>query len=144
MIDDDVNDKQLSAPSASRSSIKSFISKKFQPLTVVGSMDVTTTATTTTNDVKPKKSRTSFRQFSQFLKRSHSAHGDLASGRTSQKSNIIPLKPSDDPNAPLKSIREEDFHSVQAPRSASAQDSIPNASTSLSKNEKKRTRNSLN
>lgn len=125
--DDDANDKHLQASAPSRSSIKSFLTKKFQPLGAAGSMDVTTT--TTTNDTKPKKPRTSFRQFSHFLKRSHSAHGDLASVRTAG----LPLKPSEDPNAPLKSIREEEIFVTAPPRSSSAEDSLPASSASLSK-----------
>jgi hypothetical protein len=49
-----------------RSSIKSLIIKKFQPLTVSTSVNITT---------KQKKPRTSFRQ---FLKRSHSTNTDLS------------------------------------------------------------------
>ena len=126
MIDDD-DDKHLQASAPSRSSIKSFLQKKFQPSSATGSMDVTVVVPT--NDTKAKKPRTSFRQFSHFLKRSHSAHGDLASVRTS----AVPLKPSEDPIAPLKSIREEDIIITAPPRSSSAEDSLPGASASLSK-----------
>ena len=74
---DDPVETSLRVPVQSRSSIKSFITKKFQPLAASAATD-TNTATSTQNEVKQKKRRTSFRQFSQFLKRSHSAHTDLS------------------------------------------------------------------
>jgi hypothetical protein len=69
---------------SSRSSIKSLLSKKFHP--------ASTTANTTTEsakadqtkvEMKPKKRRTSFRHFSQFLKRSHSTNTNLSTIATS-------------------------------------------------------------
>ncbi|CAF3523228.1 unnamed protein product [Rotaria sordida] len=52
-----------------RSSIKSLLTKKFQPLAVSSSINI---------NAKPKKPRNSFRQFSHFLKRSHSTNTDLS------------------------------------------------------------------
>ena len=58
-----------------RSSIKSLLSKTFHPLTTNNNNNQ---STTTKIDIKPKKRRTSFRNFSQFLKRSHSTNTDLS------------------------------------------------------------------
>ena len=77
-LQDDKNEQTRPTSGPSRSSIKSLITKKFQPLT---------TSTSITINNKPKKPRTSFRHFSQFLKRSHSAHTDLTT----------PTNPSDQP-----------------------------------------------
>lgn len=130
MMDENGNEKHFQTSASSRSSIKSFLSKKFQPgPAATATAAAASAATSMTNDVKQKKPRTSFRQISQFLKRSHSAHGDLASVQTSQKSNIIPLKPSDDPIVPLKSIREEDIIISPAARSVSASESVSSSSS---------------
>ena len=80
---DELPETSLRVPSQSRSSIKSFITKKFHPSATSASMD-TSHVSVTPNEVKQKKRRTSFRQFSQFLKRSHSAHTDLSTIGMSQ------------------------------------------------------------
>jgi hypothetical protein len=62
-----------------RSSIKSLLTKKFQPLTTSTSINITT---------KQKKPRNSFRHFSQFLKRSHSTNTDLSTIATTNNQSI--------------------------------------------------------
>ena len=57
--------------SSQQSSLKSLLSKKFHS-------NNTTMTQPTKLDIKQKKRRTSFRQFSQFLKRSHSTNTDLS------------------------------------------------------------------
>ncbi|CAF2793866.1 unnamed protein product [Rotaria sp. Silwood2] len=66
---DSNNDTTIKTNEKHRSSIKSLLTKKFQPLTVSSSVNIT---------AKPKKPRNSFRQFSHFLKRSHSTNTDLS------------------------------------------------------------------
>ncbi|CAF4527300.1 unnamed protein product [Rotaria socialis] len=63
------NDNTIKTHEKQRSSFKSLLTKKFQPLTVSSSVNIT---------AKQKKPRNSFRQFSQFLKRSHSTNTDLS------------------------------------------------------------------
>ncbi|CAF3527658.1 unnamed protein product [Rotaria socialis] len=63
------NDNTIKTHEKQRSSFKSLLTKKFQPLTVSSSVNIT---------AKQKKTRNSFRQFSQFLKRSHSTNTDLS------------------------------------------------------------------
>jgi hypothetical protein len=69
IIHDGDNDKTRKTNGQQRSSIKSLLTKKFQPLTTSASINITT---------KQKKPRNSFRHFSQFLKRSHSTNTDLS------------------------------------------------------------------
>ena len=71
--------------SSQRSSIKSLITKKFHSSTSSNNNNnhenaTTNSSTTPMNktESKQKKRRTSFRQFSQFLKRSHSTNTDLS------------------------------------------------------------------
>lgn len=74
-----------------RSSIKSLLTKKFYPSSSTTSPTTinfqTTTASTTKIDIKQKKRRTSFRNFSQFLKRSHSTNTDLSTIASNNTSN---------------------------------------------------------
>lgn len=68
--------------SSHRSSIKSLLTKKFNPLSSSTSAHVNDEtadqSSHTKSDVKQKKRRSSFRNFSQFLKRSHSTNTDLS------------------------------------------------------------------
>ncbi|CAF4702658.1 unnamed protein product [Rotaria sp. Silwood1] len=75
--------------SSQYSSIKNLFTKKFHPsTTATTSNNETTTATEATKlNVKQKKRRTSFRHFSQFLKRSHSTNTDLSTLATNNTSN---------------------------------------------------------
>lgn len=63
------DERAVKTNSHQRSSIKSLLTKKFHPGSVSNSVNIA---------AKPKKSRTAFRPFSQFLKRSHSTNSDLA------------------------------------------------------------------
>lgn len=83
ILADDTNEqKRGSTQEHSRPSIKSLFTKKFPPLKSSTSINISS---------KPKKSRTSFRHFSQLLKRSHSAHNDLSS--TNHSSHDLPIEP---------------------------------------------------
>jgi hypothetical protein len=73
-------------PPPPRSSIKSLLTKKFHPSTTIPDEPNTTTQPTKL-EIKQKKRRTSFRHFSQFLKRSHSANTDLSTIATNNTSN---------------------------------------------------------
>ena len=77
---DDTPKSKAEQNGSQRSSIKSLLAKTFHP-----SSSSSTTATNTTaaidpakSDTKQKKRRTSFRNFSHFLKRSHSTNTDLS------------------------------------------------------------------
>jgi len=74
-IDESTKTKSESNGS-SRSSIKSLLSKKFYSHST--SSNETNNADSNKNEMKQKKRRTSFRHFSQFLKRSHSTNTDLS------------------------------------------------------------------
>jgi hypothetical protein len=79
-----------------RSSIKSLITKKFYPLTTTttsNNNDETTTQPTKI-ETKQKRRRPSFRNFSQFLKRSHSTNTDLAIIATNNTSNNKDIQPN--------------------------------------------------
>lgn len=87
--------------SSQRSSIKSLITKKFQSSTSSNHNNhenATTTSSSTTQinktENKQKKRRTSFRQFSQFLKRSHSTNTDLST----IASNSTSIRPDNQQN----------------------------------------------
>ncbi|CAF2758487.1 unnamed protein product [Rotaria sp. Silwood2] len=92
-IIDETIKSQSEQNSSHYSSIKNLFIKKFHPLTTT----TTTTATTSNNEttttqpaklnVKQKKRRTSFRHFSQFLKRSHSTNTDLSTLAANNTSN---------------------------------------------------------
>jgi len=69
VLSDNNTDKTIKTNGQPRSTIKSLLTKKFQPLTTSASINITT---------KQKKPRTSFRHFSQFLTRSHSTNTDLS------------------------------------------------------------------
>lgn len=75
----DMNNKTTKTNGHQRSSIKSMLTKKFQPLSSSASINITT---------KQKKPRNSFRHFSQFLKRSQSTNTDLSSINNEQP--IVP------------------------------------------------------
>jgi len=73
-----------------RSSIKSLFTKKSHPLTTTTNNNNETTTTTTQPtklELKQKKRRSSFRNFSQFLKRSHSTNTDLSTIASTNTSN---------------------------------------------------------
>lgn len=76
----DVNNKTSKTNGQQRSSIKSLLTKKFQPLSSSASINITT---------KQKKPRNSFRNFSQFLKRSHSSHNELST-TNDQPTIVVP------------------------------------------------------
>ena len=83
---------------STRSSIKSMLSKKFHPHSSTNSSPSHEPATTDPPkpELKPKKRRTSFRHFSQFLKRSHSTNTDLSkivSSSTSTNADPQPKNP---------------------------------------------------
>jgi len=80
-LDDTVKTKSEQIPSH-RSSIKSYLTKTFHPLTSPNISDQPTKS-----EIKPKKRRSSFRNFSQFLKRSHSTNTDLSIIATNPPSN---------------------------------------------------------
>lgn len=120
---DEPAETSLRVPSQSRSSIKSFITKKFQPSAASSASTDTNTAGSTQNEVKQKKRRTSFRQFSQFLKRSHSAHTDLSTiGMTHNGSA------SSTDNLSQKKLNEE-FNRTEITRSNTTIVSNSNGST---------------
>ncbi|UJR35762.1 hypothetical protein I4U23_028510 [Adineta vaga] len=79
-FDDTVKPKSEQDP-PHRSSIKSILTKKFYPSTTNES-----TSQPAKTDIKPKKRRTSFRNLSQFLKRSHSTNTDLSTIATNHTS----------------------------------------------------------
>jgi hypothetical protein len=88
-VDEPIKSKSEQNPSQ-RSSLKSLLTKKFHPSTATTTIvDETTTTTTqpTKLEIKQKKRRTSFRHFSQFLKRSHSTNTDLSTIVTNNTSN---------------------------------------------------------
>ena len=100
------------SPTQSRSSLKAFLPKRFQSVNVSSSID-----SISQNEIKQKKRRPSFRQFSQILKRSHSAHSDLAAvGGSTRHDSSLPMtsiqiesNPSAESNAfLLKPICEEE------------------------------------
>lgn len=104
VLDDETTEqKRSSTHEHSRPSIKSLFTKKFPPLKSTTSINITT---------KPKKSRTSFRHFSQLLKRSHSAHNDLSS-TANYSSHEIPIEPIY-PTLQVQNIHE--FNSNYPPR----------------------------
>ncbi len=76
---DEENHKTVKINGQQRSSIKSLLTKKFQPLTTSTSINITT---------KQKKPRTSFKHFSQFLKRSHSTNTDLSTIATTNNQSM--------------------------------------------------------
>jgi len=76
---DEENHKTVKINGQQRSSIKTLFTKKFQPLTTSTSINITT---------KQKKPRTSFKHFSQFLKRSHSTNTDLSTIATTNNQSI--------------------------------------------------------
>lgn len=79
-FDEPIKSKPDQAPSQ-RSSIKSLITKKFHSSSSSNHENATINSNTTPmnkTESKQKKRRTSFRQFSQFLKRSHSTNTDLS------------------------------------------------------------------
>jgi hypothetical protein len=80
-LDDTVKTKSEQTPSH-RSSIKSLLTKTFHPLTSPNISDQPTKS-----EIKQKKRRSSFRNFSQFLKRSHSTNTDLSIIATNPPSN---------------------------------------------------------
>lgn len=111
ILSDDPNEQtRISTNGQTRSSIKSLFTKKFSPLKSSTSINITS---------KPKKSRTSFRHFSQLLKRSQSAHSDLASANSS--SNEIPTE-STNPSVRIVSNSNE-FNSNHPPRPVSTTNS---------------------
>jgi hypothetical protein len=83
-FDEPIKSKSEQNPSH-RSSIKSLLMKKFHPISTTTN-DPTTTPPTKL-EIKQKKRRTSFRNFSQFLKRSHSTNTDLSTIATNNTSN---------------------------------------------------------
>jgi hypothetical protein len=89
-FDEPIKTKSEQNPSH-RSSIKSLFTKKFHPLTTTtnNNNDETTTKTIqpTKLELKQKKRRSSFRNFSQFLKRSHSTNTDLSTIASTNTSN---------------------------------------------------------
>jgi hypothetical protein len=145
ILRDDNSDKtRRSTNGQPRSSIKSLIAKKFQPLTTSTSMNIPN---------KQKKPRNSFRHFSQFLKRSHSTNTDLSTTNNELVQQTLPIKPLDefDMNLPARTnnselvpISEEDNPLLikSKPISDNIDDSNPNAphisivAPSLSKNYK--------
>jgi hypothetical protein len=84
-VDEPIKSKLEQNPTQ-RSSIKSLLTKKFHPLTTTTITDETTTQPTKI-EIKHKKRRSSFRNFSQFLKRSHSTNTDLSTIATNNTSN---------------------------------------------------------
>jgi hypothetical protein len=88
ILQDDNQDKtRRSTNGQSRSSIKSLITRRFQPLTTSTSMNIPN---------KQKKPRTSFRHFPQFLKRSHSTNTDLSTTNNQLVHQNLPIKSSDE------------------------------------------------
>ncbi|CAF0824742.1 unnamed protein product [Rotaria sp. Silwood1] len=78
---DSNNNTTIKTNEKQRSSIKSLLTKKFQPLTVSSSVNITD---------KPKKPRNSFRHFPHFLKRSHSTNTDLSTiAKTNHQQNSL-------------------------------------------------------
>ena len=84
-LDEPIKTKSEQNPSH-RPSIKSLLTKKFHPLTLANIPDEATTQPTKI-ETKQKKRRSSFRNFSQFLKRSHSTNTDLSIIATNNTSN---------------------------------------------------------
>ena len=136
ILHEDSNEQnRVSTNEQTRPSIKSLFTKKFPPLKSSTSINITS---------KPKKSRTSFRQFSQLLKRSHSAHSDLSSANPS--SNEIPNNPtlripnSNDPPRPLSTtnscglgpISEEENPPMNKPRNLTDEIEQTNVGNNLS------------
>jgi hypothetical protein len=76
-FDEPIKSKSEQNPSH-RSSIKSLITRKFHPLTTSTSNTNDATSQPIKSEIKQKKRRSSFRNFSQFLKRSHSTNTDLS------------------------------------------------------------------
>jgi hypothetical protein len=101
------NVRQVSGPA--RSSIKSLISKKFHSTTGSTPMDTSTNTISQTlsqNEVKQKKRRTSFRQFSQFLKRSHSAHSNLSNVDTVRQRSQV----TSNEHSPTVNVLDDETH----------------------------------
>lgn len=92
----------------SRTSLKSFFVKKFQP----SSNSSSNIEMLSNNQTKQKKRRTSFRQISQILKRSHSAHGDLTTNVVKHNQEEMVLYDNESSprllTAPLRTISEEE------------------------------------
>lgn len=106
ILHEDSNEQhRVSTNGQTRPSIKSLFTKKFPPLKSSTSINITS---------KPKKSRTSFRHFSQLLKRSHSAHSDLSSA------NEIPTEPN---NPTLRIPNSNEFNSNHPSRPLSTTNS---------------------
>lgn len=73
----------------SRSSIKSLLSRTFHTHSSNSTSNENQSNDPNKSEFKPKKRRTSFRQFSQFLKRSHSTNTDLSTIATSHTSKNV-------------------------------------------------------
>lgn len=99
-MDHSLHEKSHKANGHHRSSIKSLLTKKFHPASGSTSVNITP---------KQKKSRTSFRPFSQFLKRSHSTNTDLALPTSHPTVELI------DQRIPSKSSQEPEVANVTRP-----------------------------
>ena len=95
-FDEPIKSKSDHVPSQ-RSSLKSLLTKKLHSSTSFNHNNESATTTTASNtnitsqqpktETKQKKRRTSFRHFSQFLKRSHSTNTDLSTIASNHTSN---------------------------------------------------------
>ena len=92
-VDEPIKSKSESNGS-SRSSIKSLLSKKFHPHSSNLASNETASNESSKSETKQKKRRTSFRHFSNFLKRSHSTNTDLSTIASSHTSKNVDQKPS--------------------------------------------------